>query len=1039
MNNFSAKAQGAMFLRCGLGYIGSSYNDLPATWIDFVASTTDTALLEITDQRLRVWIADALITRPSVATTISNSTFADSTGWTSASTGGTTGSSAPDIIPLMSGATTAGVTMSASGQLSAATAAWKAGDNSTATFWTSSVNVSTTPQWLKVDFGANMTVATYTVRASTTIARSPKDFKLQGSADASTWFDLDTQTSAPAWASKEVRAYSVAVPAAYRYYRIYITATQTSANLASIGETEMFETAVTGQALYGAQGLILNAQAVGSLAKVQRTVSVGLADIGIEHGLAINVTRGPVTFRCGSSTGDDDYVTETALGTGAHSLAFTPTGDFCLTFQNDLLIDRIVASCAVEAAGVMSVSAPWLQADLDLLRWDQSADVVFVACNGYQQQRIERRGSGRSWSVVRYVVDNGALYPSSTTTAKLTPGATYGNTTLSANRPFFKATHVGAVFSVFHKGRNQTTVIGAEDNYSEVIRVNGIGSDNTFVIVTTGTWVGTLTLQRSYDGADEGFIDVTSSYTTNATHTISPNASFDNVIQYYRIGFKPGDYVSGAVTVLMTYKGDGGTGFCRVISFNSSTSVNIEVLSPFADVTASDNWRESFWSDFRGWPSAVALNEGRLFWFGKNRFFGSVSDDFSNFSEDVTGDSGPMIRTIGSGPVDVVNFALSLAHIVIGTAGAEISINSSSLDEPLTPTNSGARPISTYGSALLRALRIDLRGFFVNRSGQKAFELDYDGNRFRYVSKEVTILSPDVLYPGVDQMAVQRQLDTRIHMRRTDGTVAAFLYEPEQEITCFSTISTDGTIEKMVSLPGTPEDRVYYHVNRTINGVTKRYLEKFSLESECVGGGSAIGSLLNKQADAFLVYSQAASSTVTGLSIHEGKQVIVWNGNIPVTVGGVTTYGDAERDNADAVKLFTVTGGQITGLSLASTTGVVGLPYDATWKSSKLAYGAQAGTALNQPKRIDNVGFILANTHMRGLKAGADFTTMRSLPLIYRGTQVTEGRVYASYDEQSVAFPGPWDADSRLCLKASAPRPCRVMAAVLTMATSEKI
>lgn len=887
MDNFTPKAQGEMFLRAGLEHIGSSYSDAAATWIDFVAATTDTALLEITDSKLRVWIDDTLLTRPSVATSISNGSFATNANWTDASTSG-------------------------------------------------------------------------------------------------------------------------------------------------------------GTLTFGGSGLILNAVNRGGIAKCTRTITVAAPAQNVEHGLKIVVGRGPVVFRVGSSAGGDEYVSETSLGTGAHSLAFTPTGDFYLQFLSELDINRIVTSIAVEAAGTVELTAPWPAASLADLRWEQSADVVFVACKNYQQYRIERRGTGRSWSVIKYVADDGPFFESFDNGVKLKVAATHGNTTLTADRAFFKSTHVGAIFRLFNGGYTRVSLLGAEDTYTDTIRVTGVYNgggtynDRNFSTTIAGTWVGTLSLLRSFDGPDSGFMPYGAGFTTNhgATNTSDND---NNTIAYYKVGFKSGDYTSGTATVTISYDGGGDYGICRVTGYTSSTVVDVEILRPISQTTYTSDWREGYWSDYRGWPTAVCLHEGRLIWAGKTRFFGSVSDSFASYSEEVTGDSGPIVRSIGSGPIDVVNFMLPLAHLLLGTASAEISVVSSSLDEPLTPTNSGAKPVSSYGSATVRALKIDLRGVFVNRSNRKLFELTYDGYRFRYASKELTILSPDIMAAGVVQMAVQRQLDTRLHFVMTDGTAVVFTYEPEQEITCFSTISTDGIIENVVVLPGEEEDRVYYHVKRVINGVTKRFLEKFSLESECVGGNTSLGGSLNKQADCFTEYSQASSTTVTGLSLYEGEQVVVWNGNIPVTVDGVTTYGDAERDTDGSAKLFTVSGGQITGLSLATTVGVVGLPYDGTWKSSKLAYGAQAGTALGQPKRIDNLGFILANTHHRGIKFGRDANNLDPLSGTYKGAPVVEGRIFEDYDVPTVAAPGSWDADSRLYLKASSPRPCRVLAAIITMATNEKL
>ena len=194
MTNWVPKTQGAMRIKPGTKYLGSSDSNNPAAWIEFIASTADTALVEITSGKIRAWASDALITRPSVSTSISNGDFSTSTGWTDASTGGGSG---------------------------------------------------------KVTFGGS--------------------------------------------------------------------------------------------------GLVLNSVSIGGLAKVTRQITVAGGDPGVEHALAIEVTRGPVTFRCGSTSGADDYVSEATLGTGYHSLAFTPTGDFHVTFESDVQVDRIVASIAVEA------------------------------------------------------------------------------------------------------------------------------------------------------------------------------------------------------------------------------------------------------------------------------------------------------------------------------------------------------------------------------------------------------------------------------------------------------------------------------------------------------------------------------------------------------------------------------------------------------------------------------------------------------------------------------------------------------------------
>src|SRR5690606_8123164 len=122
----------------------------------------------------------------------------------------------------------------------------------------------------------------------------------------------------------------------------------------------------------------------------------------------------------------------------------------------------------------MELPTPWLTADLDEMRLAQSADVVFVACTGYQPRRIERRAA-RSWSVVEYKSDNGPFNAVRTVDAQLKASVTEGNGTLASDKSFFKSTHVGALFKLRSDGGiDQTSTISAETNYTDPVRVSGV-------------------------------------------------------------------------------------------------------------------------------------------------------------------------------------------------------------------------------------------------------------------------------------------------------------------------------------------------------------------------------------------------------------------------------------------------------------------------------------------------------------------------------------------------------------------------------------
>ena len=75
MTNWFPKVLGSMSLRPGSEYIGGVKSDLVERIIPFKFSVSDTVLLEMTNLVMRVWKDDALLTRPSVSTTVDNGTF----------------------------------------------------------------------------------------------------------------------------------------------------------------------------------------------------------------------------------------------------------------------------------------------------------------------------------------------------------------------------------------------------------------------------------------------------------------------------------------------------------------------------------------------------------------------------------------------------------------------------------------------------------------------------------------------------------------------------------------------------------------------------------------------------------------------------------------------------------------------------------------------------------------------------------------------------------------------------------------------------
>ena len=752
-------------------------------------------------------------------------------------------------------------------------------------------------------------------------------------------------------------------------------------------------------------------------ARRQQTIAVAVNDRNVAHAIRVVVGRGPVVIRVGSTVGGEEYFGLT-LGTGTHSLAFTPTTDFEVEISSDKAYTTLVNSFNIEGPGTVELPTPWLEADLRSIRWTQSADVIFLACDGYQQRKILRYGT-TSWSVVLYEPEDGPFKAINTTGTSISSSAISGDVTLTASSPLWKSTNVGGLYKINSIGQTVSLDVTAAAQFTDYIRVTGVDNNRKFVINVLGTWAGTVTLQRSVSEPGD-WADVVT-YTSNQTN-LEYDDGLDNQIIYYRIGIDTGEYTSGTAELDLTYSSGSNTGIVRITAFTSTQSVSAVVLNNLGGTSASTNWYEGEWSDRRGWPSSVALPEGRLAFAGKSKVILSVSDAYESFDNEVEGDAGPINRTIGSGPVDGTNWLFAGNRLVVGTDGAEASVRSSSFDEPLTPTAFNIRFPSTMGSANVPIVKVDSTGIFVDRSETGISRLIYNDASYDYQSSDMTALVPEIGDPGIVRVAVQRYPDTRIHCVRSDGTVAMMVDDPAEEVSCWVEIETDGEVEDVFVMPGTVEDRVYYCIKRTINGSTVRYLEKWALESECVGGA------VNKQADSFAVYTDAASTTITGLSHLIGEEVIAWANGVDIS----------PDDSSGVQTTYTVSGAGTITIATAATNVVVGLPYKARYKSSKLAYAAEDGTALTQRKRVFYLGLIMHNTHSKGIKYGPDFDNLDPMPDMEAGTSVSYDTIHSMYDKDGFEFNGEWDTDSRVCVEAKAPRPCTLLAMVVGIQTNEK-
>lgn len=986
--------------------------------VKFVKTVTDTAQLVLLNGAIQFLVNDAFVTRPSVTSTVSDGTFS------SASTDRA-------VAATITAVTTA----------SGSTANLVDGDP--ATVWVSS---ATATQTLTFDLATARTIYHLWMMgdstSSSTIQRAPTAFTVQGSSTGAFGGEqvtLLTVSGAANWALGEERTYTLTSPGSYRYYRISMTANKLGSGSYRIAGISLWDTAWrfkrVGFATLSVASGVLNLSAPYRGGYAVATQQVSTSSSGTEHALDIHVTNGPVLFRVGSTDGDDDLVTTTELATGYHSLAFTPAGStYWVEFSTDLDRGITVNSCTVASSGALSLTAPWVTAELNEIQYAQEGDDVWLAHDEWRTRIVQRRGT-TSWSLVEYLHEDGPFTISRTAPVELTPSATRGyGVTLSSNRPFFKATHVGALFKLTHDRFNATFNLAAPNTFTDTWRVAGIAlnsdiNDRKWVQVTAGSWGGTLRDQRtSTDPGETGFSDfrreigeiALSGWGNNVTY-VNADAD-DNVIMWHRIGFIPDEWDFGYATVEINYPGYGGSGICRVTSVTNSTTAVVEVLTPFKNIVATSDWQEGQWSDLRGHPSAVKLYDGRI-WLGdaSAKFAGSVSNNLYSFDETVEGASGSVQRSVQTGSgAGRINSFLPLQRLLMLTDAAEVSARSSSFDAPITPDDLTLKDAGNQGSSRASPVKSGSRGYIIDRSQTKVFVVAYDVESNDYTSRSLMRYHDEIGLPGIVQIDFQHHPEPYCWAVLADGRCAVLLHNPQEEVAAwFRVISEgDGTgdIESLSVLPSTTEDRVYVIVKRVLNGATVRTIEKMALRSE------AWGDAVTKMADCF-TYAAGPVSSVTAAQLANETGLIGWG----VTAGGVKTILTGLSANGSGV------------ISLGATYSnvCVGLPYGWRYQSSKLAYGAEHGTALLQTKRVGSLGLLAERVYPGAITYGADFSHLFPMPLIEDGTTLPTTTVLPEYDAPSLPVDGTWDTDARVCLAGSAPYPVTLLGLVLGIETND--
>ena len=947
---------------------------------------------------------------------------------------------------------------------------------------------------LTFDLGSSLTLYDIWLTADSTPTRAPNAFTVKGSATglwAGEEVTILTVSGAANWTSLEKRKYRITTPGSYRYYRLSMTNSQAGAASYRLSEVSIFDSpwldnsvGVASVTITGGRLWLDSDGAANSVAEQRITI----VTTNTLHILKFDVHHGPVNLRLGTTSGDNDLLDEINLDRGTHYLEFTPTTGFMyLQFYHNDNAGRAVDNVSFLTGTRFIVEHPYLEADLPAVQWQQIGDVLYLTHRSYWTRRLERKGH-RSWSVTRLLPDDGPFNTVNTTNITLAGNDTSGEITLTASEDLFTSADEGVLYKLTGAGQTRTETATAEDTYTDGIKVTGVGSAaRTFRYDITGVFTATVTLQRSSGNEND--------YTDFQTFTSPTSATFydalDNQTWYYRLAVKPGDFTSGSVGMELSYAGGSSEGVVRVISITNGTTATAEVLETLASTDAVRTWKRGAWNGDDLYPTAVAHCYGRL-WFGRGiKIWSSQSDDFSSFLEGTNADNAISV-TLGS--ASSIRWMAALGHLIIGTKTRELIGVPNTASQPVSPSNFQTLPGSNRGGMLRMPASADGSILFMLRSANKLMQFTQNPKALSetsYVAVDLNELSPDLLKAGVVKIAMQRTPEPRVYVVLNSGECRVLLFRRDVGdlgIAAWSTIkSKGGIIEDVNVIADDARDSVYMVVKRTVDGATQRsvqllgpesgmcdeddyYLDaalSYDLERPAANATPSANTgtiTIATDADAFVVgdvnskiWINGGRATITGYTnarlvtcsvIFDLTEVDEWDEPVTAISGtwgfnpNVSTVSGLDHLEGETVDIYAdrshvgtavVASGAITLPDSASVVHV-GIDTRARWKSMKLAYGAQKGTALAQIKAIKDLRLILDRTGP-GLYRGYSFSSDHMIPLTLPPATQDGAPVPLFTGEPDVSgFAMKQGTDSntdpRVCLEIRGPAPATVLAYV---------
>lgn len=258
-----------------------------------------------------------------------------------------------------------------------------------------------------------------------------------------------------------------------------------------------------------------------------------------------------------------------------------------------------------------------------------------------------------------------------------------------------------------------------------------------------------------------------------------------------------------------------------------------------------------------------------------------------------TRDDDSISFRVAAREANTIRHIVPLTQLLLLTSSAEWRVTSVNSDA-ITPSTVSVKPQSYVGASNVQPAIINNTLIYCAARGGHVRELAYSWQASGFITGDLSLRAPHLFDDkNIVDMAYAKAPQPIVWFVSDDGKLLGLTYVPEQQIGAWHWHDTDGVFESCTTVAEGNEDVLYVVVCRTINGESKRYVERLASRQ------------FSDQADAFFVdcgatYAGAPATTISGLGHLEGKTVnILADGAVHpqrvVTGGAITLDVEASK------------------------------------------------------------------------------------------------------------------------------------------------